>query len=121
MINSPKTMMVIFWSPLGFPVIQALPPKVTFTLEFFVDAILPHTVAAKPTGDSARQLVLHTDSASPHCTRLTTRNLEENRIIASPHPACSPDLAPSHFFLFGALKSQLSGRIVESPNKLVDT
>jgi hypothetical protein len=29
----------MIWSPLGFPMIQTLPPKVTFTLEFFVDAV----------------------------------------------------------------------------------
>jgi hypothetical protein len=59
-------------------VIQALPSKVTFTSEFFVDAILPHTIAAKPAGDHGRRLVLHMDNASPHCARLIARNLEEN-------------------------------------------
>jgi hypothetical protein len=58
-ISSPKTMIIIFWSPLGFPVIQALPRKVTFTSKFFVDAILPYIVAAKPAGDSGRRMVLH--------------------------------------------------------------
>jgi hypothetical protein len=37
---------------------------------------------------------------------------------ASPHPAVSPNLAPSDFFLFGALKGQLTGRIVESFDEL---
>jgi hypothetical protein len=27
MINSPKVMIFIFWSPLGFPVIEILPPR----------------------------------------------------------------------------------------------
>jgi hypothetical protein len=45
MISSPKAIIIIFWSPVGFPVIQALPPKVTFTSELFVDDILPHIVA----------------------------------------------------------------------------
>jgi hypothetical protein len=48
MISSPKALIIVFWSPLGFSVIQARRPKVTFTSEFFVDAILPHMVAAKP-------------------------------------------------------------------------
>jgi hypothetical protein len=85
-------------------VIQALPPKVTFTSKFFVDASLPHLVAAKPAGDPGRRLVLHMDNASPHRERLITRNLQENRITASPHPAFSPGRASSDFFLFGALK-----------------
>jgi hypothetical protein len=56
---------------------------------------------------------------SPHRARLSAQNLEENRITASPHSAFSPDLVPSDFLLFGALKSQLSGRIFESPDELV--
>jgi hypothetical protein len=58
------------------------------------------------------------DNTSQHRARLTPRNLEENRITASPHLAFSPDLAPSDFFLFGALRGQLSCRIFESPNEL---
>jgi hypothetical protein len=113
MLSSPKAIIIIFWSPLGFLVIQALPLKVTFTPEFFVDAILPHIVATKPAGGPGRRLALHIDKASPHRTRLTPRNLEENQIPESFHRAFSPDLAPFVFFLFGALKGQLSGRIFE--------
>jgi hypothetical protein len=51
MISSPKAMIIICWSALGFRVIQTLPLKVTFTLKFVVDAILPHIVAAKPAGN----------------------------------------------------------------------
>jgi hypothetical protein len=99
MIGSPKAMIIIFWSPLGFPVIQALPSKVTFTSEFFVDAILPHTVAAKPASDPFRRLVLHMEGPSWHRARLTARKLQENQITASLHPAFSPDLAFSEFSL----------------------
>jgi hypothetical protein len=51
MIRSAKAMIIIFWSPLGFPVIQGRPPKVAFTSKVFVDAVLPHVVPAKPAGD----------------------------------------------------------------------
>jgi hypothetical protein len=40
MISSPKAMIIIFWSRLGIPVIQAIPPKMPFASEFLVDAIL---------------------------------------------------------------------------------
>jgi hypothetical protein len=117
MINDPKAMIVLFWSPLGFPVIQALPPKVTFTSEFFVDPILPHTIAAKQAGDPGRRLVLHMDNASPHSARLIARSLEENGITTNPHLAFSPNFALSYFFLFYAPKGQLSGCVFESPEK----
>jgi hypothetical protein len=119
MISSPKAMIIFLWSALGFPVVQARPQDVPFTSEVCVDAFLPHIVAAKLAGDPSRRLVLYMANASPHRARLTARNLEENGIIASPHPAFSLDLAPSDFFFFGALKDQLSGRIFESPDELV--
>jgi hypothetical protein len=65
MINSPKAMIIIFWSPLGFPVIQARQPKVPFTSEFFVDAILLH-VAAKSAGSPGHRMVLHMFSNQDH-------------------------------------------------------
>jgi hypothetical protein len=89
-------------------------------MEFFVDATFPHIVVAKPADDSGRRLVLYMDNASRHRARLTARNLEENRITASPHPAFSPDFGPSDFFLFGGRKGQLSGHTFESPDELVE-
>jgi hypothetical protein len=44
-------MTVVFWSPLGSPVIQALPPKVVFTAQFLVDNILPDILAGKSSCD----------------------------------------------------------------------
>jgi hypothetical protein len=34
--------------------------------------------------------------------------MDANRMTRAPHPPYSPDLAPSDFFLFGAVKRQLS-------------
>jgi hypothetical protein len=101
-------------------VIQALPPKVIFTAEFFVENILPEIVPAKPASDTHRRLVLHMDNASPHRALSTSQNLEENGIVASPHPDFSPDLAPSDFFLSGALKGQLAGWTFASADELVE-
>jgi hypothetical protein len=72
MISSPKAMIIIFWSPLSFPVIQALPSKVTFTAGSFVENILPEIVAATPASDTHRRLVLHMEDASPHRALLTS-------------------------------------------------
>jgi hypothetical protein len=76
MNNSPKSVIVIFWSPLSFPVIQALPPKMTFTAKFLVNNILPDIVAAKPACDPCQRLVLHLANASPHQAVLTAQKTE---------------------------------------------
>jgi histone-lysine N-methyltransferase SETMAR len=120
MINSPKAMIIRFWSPLSFPVIQALPPNMPFTAKFFLDNILSDIVASKPACDPYRQRVLHLDNAFPHRAVLTGQQLEENGIVANPCPALSPDLAPFDFFLFAALKGQLTGRAFEPADELIE-
>jgi hypothetical protein len=101
-------------------VIQALPPKVIFTSEFFVDVILPRIVAVKPSGDSGRRLVLQLNNAPPHYARLAARNLQGNGITPSSQSAFSSDIAPSDFFLFSSLNGQLSDHIFESLDESVE-
>jgi hypothetical protein len=36
------------------------------------------------------------------------------------HPPYSPDLAPSHFFLFGYIKEHLKGMVFPSAEELLD-
>jgi hypothetical protein len=85
-----------------------------------IDNILPDIVAAKPACGLYRQLVLHMNNFSPHQVVSTAQKLLENGIVAIPQPALSPDLAPSDFFLFGALKGQLADRAFESANELAE-
>jgi hypothetical protein len=91
-------MIAIFWLPLSFPVIQALPPKMTFTAKFFVSIILPDIVAANPACSPDRRLVLYIDNASPYRVVLITQKLEENGIAASLHLVLSLNFAPCEFF-----------------------
>jgi hypothetical protein len=44
------------------------------------------------------------DNARPHTTAVTTGTLEEMHCDVLPHPACSPDLAPSDFHLLGRIQ-----------------
>jgi hypothetical protein len=40
-------------------------------------------------------------------------------LTRAPHPACSPDLAPSDFYLFRKLKVALMGAIFADDNELL--
>jgi hypothetical protein len=84
MIGSWKVM-TIFWSLLSFPEMQDPPLKVTFTSEFFLDAIFPHIAAAKPAGDPGRRLILHMDNTSPHRARLIPHNLDTGPTVFRLH------------------------------------
>jgi hypothetical protein len=51
--------------------------------------------------------IIHLDSASPRHFRRSRECLEADRVTKLQHPADSPDLAPSDFFLLGSLKEKL--------------
>ncbi len=60
--------------------------------------------------DRQHQLYLHQDNAPAHNALMTQARLMETGINLLPHPAYSPDMAPSDYFLFPHLKRELRGR-----------
>ena len=52
-------------------------------------------------------VILHHESARPHTACATTEAIAAKGWTVLPHPAYSPDLAPSDFHLFGPLKDYL--------------
>jgi histone-lysine N-methyltransferase SETMAR len=121
-VASAKRMLTVFWSPLGFPVIKALPKGMRFNAEYFCSVILREIDANRPSHsavDRGRNLVLHFDNATVHTARCTQEFMRENRMRRAPHPPFSPDLAPSDFYLFGKVKTALRGQIFEEENELV--
>jgi hypothetical protein len=53
--------------------VQVLPPKMTLTMQFFVDNIFPDIVAAKSACDTSWKLALYLDNALTHPVVLTAR------------------------------------------------
>ncbi|GFO47443.1 Aprataxin [Plakobranchus ocellatus] len=66
-----------------------------------------------------RGVVLQHDNATPHSANLTQQWLERFGWEILPHPAHSPDLAPSDFHLFGPLKRHLGGMAFETEDDLI--
>ena len=54
--------------------------------------------------------ILHHDNAPAHTTLSVREFLATKQITVLEHPAYSPDLAPSDFFLFPKIKEILKGR-----------
>jgi hypothetical protein len=54
-------------------------------------------------------LIVHADNARPYTAKMTSQFMEQNSMKRAPHPADSPDLAPSDFLPLGYVKQLLSG------------
>jgi hypothetical protein len=107
-----KMLITIFWSPLGFPVIDALPAGEKFTARYFYDNIVSQIAEQRPSDarqNRGRKFVVHMDNATPHRAKLTKSCFKTLRLREADHPPHSPDLAPSDFCLFGKLKGQMAG------------
>ncbi|GFO50473.1 histone-lysine N-methyltransferase SETMAR [Plakobranchus ocellatus] len=81
---------------------------------------LRHAVRRKRPGLLRSGVVLQHDNATPHMAKRTKEWLEHYRWDIIPHPAHSPDLAPSDIHLFGPLKRHLGGKKFEYEDELID-
>jgi hypothetical protein len=64
---------------------------------------------------------MHLDDTLPHNSRKSNECLPEFRARRVPHPAYSPDPAPSDFFLFGTVKAELQDYKIHSRENLILT
>ena len=123
-ISSPKRMITVFWSPLGFQIIEMLPKGSKFNSRYFIDEILVKIAQFHQefNGQSnKRKLVVHMDNARPHRSNDSLNFAAENNLRFCDHPAFSPDLAPSDFYLFGKVKDELKGSEFECEEELFES
>ncbi|GFO49784.1 alpha-2-macroglobulin-like protein [Plakobranchus ocellatus] len=83
------------------------------------DDRLKEAIRRKRPGLLRRGVVLQHDNATSHSANLTQQWLQRCGWEILPHPAHSPDLAPSDFHLFGPLKRHLGGMAFETENDLI--
>jgi hypothetical protein len=120
-IQSKKLMITVVWTPLGFARIAALPKGVKFNSDYYISEILSPLLAwhRRTAGGGRGNLIVHADNARPHKSKKVRQFMERNKMEMAPHPPYSPDLAPCDFFLFGAVKGRLQGRVFEEPDQLL--
>ena len=110
--HAPKTMIVVFWNLHGPLVIEAVPCGESATGEYFRDTIIAKICASdlfKEARRAKKKFWIHMDNAPIHRAATVTQEMKRRGIHCAPHPPYSPDLAPSDFYLFGALKSRIRG------------
>ena len=76
-------------------------------------------IREKHQGKLSRGILLQQDNASVHTCKIAMGAVERNGYELIPHPAYSPDLAPSDYFLFPNLKKDICGCHFQSNEEVV--
>jgi hypothetical protein len=122
LITTPKLMITIFWSVSGIYVIDYPPPVTSFDSTYFIDHTLFGFNAFPIISVAVRQtkgLVIHMDNSPIHKSKRVIATMSSMPVQPASHWRCPLDLAPSDFFLFGHLKSQMIGLEFDSPEDLI--
>ena len=76
-------------------------------------------IREKRRGKLSKGILLQQDNARVHTCKIAMDAVELNGYELMPHPAYSPDLAPSDYFLFPNLKKDIRGHDVRSNEEVV--
>ena len=79
-----------------------LPKRSTITGVYYANLLdqLRTAIREKRRGKLSKGVLLQQDKARVHTCKVAMDTVERNGYELIPHPAYSPDLAPSDFFLF---------------------
>ena len=78
-------------------------------------------IREKRRGKLSKGILLQQDNARVHTCKIAMDAVERNGYDLIPHPAYSPDLASSDYFLFPNLKKDIRGRHFRSNEEVVAT
>ncbi|UYV63239.1 hypothetical protein LAZ67_2003519 [Cordylochernes scorpioides] len=111
-ISAGKVMAIVFWDCKGVLLVDYLPTNTTVKAARYCEVLtkLRAAIKRKRPGLLSRKLLLVHDNARPHAARTTQTLLENCKWKIFTHPLHSPDLAPSDFHLFPALKLHSGGK-----------
>lgn len=107
-----KVMLTLFWDAEGWIHTDWLPPKKTITGAYYSNVLteLRESIKAKRRGKISKGILMLHDNAPSHTAHVTVDTLTKLKFELLPHPAYSPDLAPSDFHVFRKLKSDMKGK-----------
>ena len=116
-----KVMATVFWDAKGVIMLDFLPKKSTITGVHYANLLdqLRIAIREKRRGKLFKGVLLQQDNARVHTCKVAMDAVERNGYELIPHPAYSPDLAPSDFFLFPKLKKDICGLHFRSDEEVV--
>ena len=107
-----KILLAIFWGTFGIASIHVLRKGETMNSNIFINNVLKPIekyhcfIQAK---NEKQRFYIHFDNCPSHKAKCVSEYLAQKKFSIAPHPAYSPDLSPSDFYLFGKLKEKLEG------------
>ena len=106
-----KVMATVFWDATGVIMLDVLPKRSTITGVYYANLLdqLRTAIREKRRDKLSKDVLLQQDNARVHTCKVAMDAVERNGYELIPHPAYSPDLAPSDFFLFPNLKKDIRG------------
>ena len=108
--SADKEVAIVFWDAKGVIMLDVL-PKSTITGVYYANLLdqLRTAIHEKRRGKLSKGVLLQQDNTRVHTCKVAMDAVERNGYELLPHPAYSPDLAPSDFFLFPNLKKDIRG------------
>ena len=106
-----KVMTSVFWDSQGVIMIDYFEQGRTINGAYYAAELrrLCQEIVRKRRGKLTQSVLLLQDKASAHTSQVDMTAATECGFEVLPHPLYSPDMAPSDFYLFPKLKSNLSG------------
>lgn len=113
-IHANKTMLCIWWDMEGVVYYELLKPNETITAERYaqqLENLYKNLMKNRSSiASNRRKVILLHDNARPHVALKVKQKLMEFEWETLPHPAYSPDLAPSDYHLFRSMQHDLEDR-----------
>lgn len=110
-IHGRKMLLCVWWDDHGVLYFELLKSGETITAQRYSAQLMKLNTEIEQkrpwTGKGRRPVILLHDNARPHVAATTKTTLEQLKWEVLPHPAYSPDLAPSDFHLFRSMQHSL--------------
>lgn len=111
-LSAGKVMASVFWDAKGVIMVDYLAKGETINSAYYCTLLrrLRETIKEKRPGLLSKKVLFHQDNARVHTSVESMAQIRDCGFELLPHPAYSPDLAPSDFHLFPNLKKHLGGQ-----------
>ncbi len=109
-LHPKKRMLSVWWGVHGVIYWELLPEKTTLTSSKYCIQLTKLAAKLEKKGLKGSQIYFQHDNARPHTAGVVTVKLKQLGFELVPHPAYSPDLAPSDYHLFRSLNNDIRDR-----------